>query len=132
MKKFFAAALLFTVVLLLSGCAGQRLTDGFYQTADGAPYYAAVYQDQIFLQLERPRLFSGTNSLWVWAGSYSLREDNEIELDLSDKLRRDWEYSYTLQASDGGIRVTPLDDPRTAFWLRLNKNPQRVYQNMNH
>ena len=96
-----------TAAILFSGCEVVRLSNGKYETAlPGRSDFAAVYGDMIILRLRNPVDESGTaNGSWDWGGTYSINEDNVIELDMDRETARKWVFYYELRRHNNGIRV---------------------------
>ena len=116
-RLFLAAAM-----CVICGCEVIRLSNGKYEISQpGRGDFAAVYNDMIIIRLRNPEEATGTaNGYWEWGGSYSIREDGVIELDMDRETARNWRFYYDLRKQDNGIRVI---DHRAEQSFRLEQIP---------
>ncbi|MDD3885951.1 MAG: hypothetical protein PHI35_03685 [Victivallaceae bacterium] len=115
MKKILFLA---AVTALIGGCSSPHLYNGLYTNRNGSDF-AAVFNDQIVIQLPRPAMVPGNTNAWIWGGNYKLEKNGEITLDMSEKERKDWRFYYNLNYDENGsINVEVLGNPDKSFVLR--------------
>ena len=120
MKHTIQLFLLLTV-FLLCGCEVIRLRNGKYEISQaGRGDFAAVYNDMIIIRLRNPEEPGTGNGYWEWGGTYSIRDNGIIELDMDRQTARDWNFYYDLRMQDGAIRVI---DHRAENSFRLEHIP---------
>ncbi|MBO7329681.1 MAG: hypothetical protein J6W00_13030 [Lentisphaeria bacterium] len=97
-------------VILFTGCAVPTLANGKYETSlPGREDFVAVYNGLLIMRLRNPEKASGTDDgYWDWGGKFTVREDNQIDLDMDRQTARKWMFYYQLSRNGKGIKVHDL------------------------
>lgn len=126
--KLFAVPLFALLLVTLAGCASRTIPTGMYLPERGGDEYAVIYNNMIFLHVERPENMVGQTTYWDWAGNYELSETGEISFDMDKKDQKDWNFFYTFRADPrGGIFVEYLNDTTKSYRLKrrpIQRRPQ--------